>query len=43
MIGYFSTVAVVKYTAEPSVSIVDLEKGSGNINMHQYQYIGSYY
>lgn len=43
MIGYFSTVAVVKYTAEPSVSIVGLKNGAGNINMHQYQYIGSYY
>ena len=43
MLGYFSTVAVVKYTAEPSVSIVGLETGQGNINMHQYQYIGSYY
>lgn len=43
MLGYFSTVAVVKYTAEPNVSIVGLETGQGNINMHQYQYIGSYY
>ena len=43
MLGYFSTVAVVKYTAEPHVSIVGLETGQGNINMHQYQYIGSYY
>ena len=41
MIGYYSTVAVVKYTTQPNVSIDKLE--SGQINMHQYQYVGKYY
>lgn len=42
VIGYFSTVGVVKYTAQPTVSIDGLEIGSNNINMHQYDYIGRY-
>lgn len=43
IVGYFSTVGVVKYTAEPRVYIDGLETGRDNINMHQYEYIGVYY
>ena len=43
MVGYYSTVGVVKYTAEPRVYIDGLESGRDNINMHQYEYVGVYY
>lgn len=42
-ICYFSTVGVVKYTEEPEVTLDGLEYGQGQINMHQYQYVGRYY
>lgn len=40
VIGYFSTVGVVKYTKKPTITIQGLEGKS--INMHQYDYIGVY-
>lgn len=40
VIGYYSNVAIVKHTSEPVISISGLE--AGLINMHQYEYIGSY-
>ena len=40
MVGYFSTIAVVKYTTEPMVFIDGLEKKT--INSHNYQYTGVY-
>ena len=41
VIGYYSTVGVVKYTAFPSVEINSLEMGK--INSHYYNYLGVYY
>lgn len=38
--GYFSSVATVKYTSEPTVSIVNLNFDAQNI--HQYGYVGNY-
>lgn len=38
--GYFSSVATVKYTSEPTVSIVNLNLDAQNI--HQYEYVGNY-
>lgn len=40
ILGYFSTVGVIKYTSNPEVSIIDLS--SKNINMHKYDYAGEY-
>lgn len=40
IVGYYSTVGVVKYTTEPEVIIQNMD--DAYINMHQYQYIGSY-
>lgn len=39
-VGFYSTIGVVKYSAEPVVSIAGLE--AGNINLHQYDYVGYY-
>ena len=39
-VGFYSTIGVVKYSAEPIVSIAGLE--AGNINLHQYDYVGYY-
>ena len=39
-VGFYSTIGVVKYSAEPIVSIAGLE--AGNINIHQYDYTGYY-
>ncbi len=39
-IGYFSSVATVKYTSEPTVSIANLNPDAQNI--HQYEYVGNY-
>lgn len=39
-VGYFSTVGVVKYTTQPNIVIEGLE--AGEINMHQYDYVGVY-
>lgn len=39
-VGYFSTVGVAKYTAQPQVSIKNLS--FGKINSHEYQYTGVY-
>ena len=38
--GYFSSVATVKYTSEPTVSIANLNLDAQNI--HQYEYVGNY-
>lgn len=40
IIGYYSTVGVVKYTGVPKAEIANLEIGSGQINMHDYSYTG---
>ena len=40
MVGYFSTVGIVKYTSEPKIEISGLEKGT--VNTHNYQYMGVY-
>jgi hypothetical protein len=40
VIGYYSTVGVVKYTTEPVVEISGLTFGS--VNMHNYRYVGVY-
>lgn len=42
IIGYYSTVGVIKYTAEPRVEIDGLSKERGNINSHRYSYVGKY-
>lgn len=39
LVGYYSTIGVVKYTAEPQVYIEGL---TSNINQHIYDYIGVY-
>lgn len=39
-VGFYSTIGVVKYCAEPAVSIEGLL--AGNINLHQYDYVGYY-
>ena len=39
-IGYFSSVATVKYTSEPTVSIANLNVNAQNT--HQYEYVGNY-
>lgn len=41
IIGYYSTVGVVKYTTKPQVSIHNLEAG-GILNSHLYEYMGEY-
>lgn len=38
--GYYSTVAIVKYTKEPKIEIADLVKGAKN--KHIYNYVGKY-
>lgn len=40
MLGFYSTIGVVKYTSQPEVSIEGLQ--AGNINLHQYDYVGYY-
>jgi hypothetical protein len=40
VVGYYSTVGVIKYTTEPSVVISGLTFGS--VNMHNYRYVGVY-
>ena len=40
IIGYYSTVAIVKYTTKPDVSIVDLE--SNELHTNRYTYLGKY-
>lgn len=40
LVGYFSTVGVVKYTTKPIVEIAGLE--SSGVNSHVYQYVGRY-
>lgn len=42
VIGYYSTVGVIKYTGKPTVIIDGLSKERGNINFHRYTYIGKY-
>lgn len=42
IIGYYSTVGVVKYTAEPIVEIEGLTKSNSETNFHKYSYIGKY-
>ena len=39
-IGYYSTVAIVKYTTEPEIKIKDLDKYM--LNSHLYNYLGEY-
>lgn len=39
-IGYYSTVAIVKYTTKPDVSIVDLEPNE--LHTNRYTYLGKY-
>lgn len=39
VVGYYSTVAVVKYTSAPSIEIEGLGRG---VNKHKYNYIGRY-
>lgn len=39
LVGYYSTIGVIKYTAEPQVYIEGL---TSNINQHIYDYIGVY-
>jgi hypothetical protein len=39
--GYYSTVAIGKYTTKPEVIINNLE-GSGILNSHSYTYEGIY-
>ena len=39
-IGYYSTVAIVKYTTKPDVSIVDLE--ANELHTNRYTYLGKY-
>jgi hypothetical protein len=41
-IGYFSTVGVVKYTGQPTITIENLDKDINQANMHQYNYVGVY-
>lgn len=41
--GFFSNIGVVKYTAQPEVTIEDLTFGESSINMHRYEYVGKYY
>lgn len=38
--GYFSSVATVKYTSQPTVSIANLNVNAQNT--HQYEYVGNY-
>lgn len=38
--GYYSTVGVIKYTTQPTVSIQNFE--FGQINQHNYSYVGVY-
>lgn len=38
--GYFSSVATVKYTSQPTVSIANLNLNAQNT--HQYEYVGNY-
>ena len=40
LIGYYSTVGVIKYTVKPNIYISGLEQGQ--VNMHNYQYSGVY-
>ena len=40
-IGYYSTVAIAKYTTAPALSISDL-KSDGTLNGHRYTYVGVY-
>ena len=39
-VGYFSTIAIVKYTTKPEIAIQGLDYQV--INKHQYNYIGTY-
>lgn len=39
-IGYYSTVAIVKYTTKPDISIVDLE--ANELHTNRYTYLGKY-
>lgn len=39
-IGFYSTIGVVKYSSTPKISIEGLQ--AGNINLHQYDYVGRY-
>lgn len=40
ILGYFSTVGVIKYTSMPEVSLVGLNRATSNI--HLYDYVGLY-
>lgn len=40
VVGYYSTVGVVKYTTDPEVEIEGMEHGK--INGHEYDYVGHY-
>lgn len=41
VVGYYSSVGVIKYTAQPTVEIVGLDPL--NSNLHIYEYTGRYY
>ena len=43
IIGYYSTVGIIKYTYEPIVELANMTPGQGYINMHNYEYTGTYY
>ena len=42
IVGYYSTIGIVKYTGTPKAEIAGLEIGSSQINMHNYEYVGVY-
>ena len=42
-IGYYSTVGIIKYTTEPTLTIVSLSSEPDVINLNKEQYQGQYY
>ena len=42
VVGYFSTVAVGKYTAKPTIDIKDAESNSNSIPTYKFSYTGVY-
>ena len=42
IVGYYSTVGVAKYTAEPTVYIKDRNNNGEEVKFHTYQYTGVY-
>lgn len=39
-IGYYSTVGIIKYTAQPIISIQSLQESK--VNLNRYEYVGTY-